>query len=489
MKKWAQTIGFATAAIVFGGVVPGSAPGEEAGGSLPSQLICIKGVPYIRQKPDFCGEACVAMWAQKLGYRITQDDVFNASKLNPSLGRGCYAPNLKNALLALGFDVDSDKEIWKTVRTVHPDAEMKVWFKNLCADLQKGIPSIVCSRYNQKPNSPEHFRLVLGYDPASDEVIYHDPAEEKGAYMRMKQSDFLKLCPLKYSTKEWTVIRFRLRGDKINPPKPSRGGEKTLTSADCAQHILKLKRQRLLENLTYVVERPFVVVGNEKPSAVRRRAAKTVRWAVRLLKKDFFAKEPDHIITIWLLGDKSSYAAVAKAVTHSPPNTPFGFFSPSQRSMVMNIATGGGTLVHEIAHALLAPNFPKAPAWFNEGFASLYEQCDEKNGRIVGYTNWRLAGLKKAIKTGDVPSFKKLTGTTTRQFYGPGSGVHYAQARYLCYYLQEKGLLRTFYRQFQTNCEQDPTGYKTLVEILHTRDMDQFQKEWEQYCLKLRFPG
>ncbi len=488
MVKWAQTIGFATA-IVFWSVVPGSVPGGETGGSLPSQLVCIKGVPHIRQKPDFCGEACVAMWAQKLGYKITQDDVFNASKLNPSLGRGCYTPNLKNALLALGFKVDSDRDIWKPVRTVRTDAEMKARFKDLCADLRKGIPSIVCTRYDEKPKSPEHFRLILGYDPGSDEVIYHDPAEENGAYMRMKQSDFLKLWPLKYRTKEWIVIRFRLRGGKIKPPKLPRGGEKTLTSADYAQHILKLKRQPLLENLTYVVEKPFVVVGNESPSAVRRRAAKTVRWAVRLLKKDFFAKDPDHIITIWLLGDKSSYAAVAKAVTHSPPKTPFGFFSSSQQCMVMNIDTGGGTLVHEIVHALLAPNFPKCPAWFNEGLASLYEQCDITDGRIVGYTNWRLAGLKKAIRTGAVPSFKKLTGATTRQFYGAGSGVRYAQARYLCYYLQEKGLLRAFYKQFHANYEQDPTGYKTLVEILHARDMDQFKKEGEKYCMKLRFSG
>ncbi|HDY65332.1 MAG TPA: hypothetical protein ENH84_03745 [Phycisphaerae bacterium] len=270
-----------------------------------------------------------------------------------------------------------------------------------------------------------------------------------------------------------------------------RRNPRVFTNADYAQHIMELKRQygEKIKNLTYVVEKPFVVVGNEKPSIVRRRAEKTVRWAVSLLKKDFFPKDPDHIITIWLLGDKTSYEAVSKIVTHSPPDTPFGFFNSSQRCMVMNISTGGGTLVHEIVHALLAPNFPECPSWFNEGLGSLYEQCSKKDGRIVGHTNWRLAGLQKAIKAGTVPSFKKLTGTTMRRFYMGGSGVHYAQARYLCYYLQEKGLLRTFYRQFHANFEQDPTGYKTLVKILHVRDMEKFKKKWKKYCMKLRFPG
>ena len=43
-------------------------------------------------------------------------------------------------------------------------------------------------------------------------------------------------------------------------------------------------------------------------------------------------------------------------------------------TMLMNISTGGGTLVHELVHALIRPDFPNVPTWFNEGLASLYEQ-------------------------------------------------------------------------------------------------------------------
>jgi hypothetical protein len=154
----------------------------------------------------------------------------------------------------------------------------------------------------------------------------------------------------------------------------------------------------------------------------------------------------------------------------------------------MNIATGTGTLVHEIVHPFVRANFPKCPAWFNEGLGSLYEQCGEREGHIVGYTNWRLAGLQRAIKLNAVPSFKELTGTTDYGFYGEDKGTNYAQARYLCYYLQEKGKLTKFYRDFVANQKDDPTGYMTLAKTLGEKDMADFQRKWEEFVTRLTFP-
>jgi hypothetical protein len=54
--------------------------------------------------------------------------------------------------------------------------------------------------------------------------------------------------------------------------------------------------------------------------------------------------------------------------------------------------------------------------------------------------------------------------------------------------LQEKGLLRSYYRRFLADRENDPTGYKTLKAVLGREDMDKFQREWEAYVLKLTFP-
>jgi hypothetical protein len=159
----------------------------------------------------------------------------------------------------------------------------------------------------------------------------------------------------------------------------------------------------------------------------------------------------------------------------------------------MNIATGGGTLVHEIVHPFMRANFPDCPAWFNEGLASLYEASAERDGHIRGLINWRFKGLERAIKDGKTISFQQLTSMTDAEFYGGSDGAtsyseYYAQARYLCYYLQEKGLLLKFYHEFAANATRDPTGYKTLKRVLGENDMQAFKGKWEKFVLELRSP-
>ena len=154
----------------------------------------------------------------------------------------------------------------------------------------------------------------------------------------------------------------------------------------------------------------------------------------------------------------------------------------------MNIATGGGTLVHEIVHPFMEANFPECPPWFNEGLGSLYEQCGDEAGHIHGFTNWRLAGLQAAIGNNKVPAFEKLCAMDRTAFYTQDRGTNYSQSRYLCYYLQQKGLLTKFYKDFTANAKSDPTGYKTLQKILAEEDMPTFQKSWQTWVLTLRFP-
>ena len=72
-------------------------------------------------------------------------------------------------------------------------------------------------------------------------------------------------------------------------------------------------------------------------------------------------------------------------------------------------------------------------------------------------------------------------------FYGPGSGSYYAQARYLCQYLEEQTLLRRFYREFHAAADDDPTGYETLRVVLDEKDMKAFQVRWEEWVLGLTF--
>jgi len=260
------------------------------------------------------------------------------------------------------------------------------------------------------------------------------------------------------------------------------------SKAAYARHLESLKKKVPPRGFTVVVQKPFVVIGDESPAMVRRRADGTVKWAVDRLKESYFEKNPTEILDIWLFKDKASYRKHCKSIFNHEPDTPYGYFSYTEKALIMNIATGGGTLVHEIVHPFMVANFPKCPTWFNEGMGSLYEQSASRNGRIVGLTNWRLAGLQKAIRADDLPSFEDLCSKNTAEFYRKDEGNNYAQARYLCYYLQQRGLLRKFYREFTANQKKDPSGYKTLQKVLGRTNMDQFKKDWEAYVLKLTFP-
>jgi hypothetical protein len=476
-----------TAAILAGCLVPLciaalALHGAAGPTTKPSYAnVLIKDVPHVRQKPDFCGEACAEMVLRKLGFMMDQDWVFDQSGVEPILGRGCYTAELANALKKIGFKVG---RVWSSVSAAKAAQGLEAQFRAMHADLTKGVASIVCMRTSEATKAGEHFRLVLGYDAKDDAVIYHEPAEAGGAYRRMKRDLFLKHWPLKYDASRWTVIRLRLEPGRIRRARPAAG----FTDADYAQHIRRLRKKVPKQGFTIVIQRPFVVIGDEKPATVRRRARRTVKWAVDLLKKDYFEKDPAEILDIWLFKDKASYRKHTKAIFGHNPTTPFGYYSPAAKAMIMNIETGGGTLVHEIVHPFVAANFPECPAWFNEGMGSLYEQCREKDGHIHGETNWRLAGLQRAIRNGKVPSFKALCSTTTHQFYRCDPGTNYGQARYLCYYLQQRDLLRKYYRAFRANHKTDPGGYETLRKVLGEEDMDAFKKRWEAFVLSLRFP-
>ena len=454
--------------------------------------VLIRDVPHVRQKPDFCGEACAAMYLQRLGRPVDQDYVFDCSGLDPLEARGCHTQELAAALKKIGFQTGP---VWHKIPAAGRGKHLEAQWKALHADLTAGVPSIVCMHYDGQPNASEHFRLILGYRAASDEVIYHEAAQSDGAYRRMKKATFLKLWPLKYGTKQWTLIRLRLQPDRLRQGRAA----STFTAADYAQHLMKLKRKVPAKGFTVVIQPPFVVIGDESPAMVGRRAEGTVKWAVDKLKQAYFTKDPTRILDIWLFKDPASYRKHCKSIFNHTPTTPYGYFSHSEGALIMDIRTGGGTLVHEIVHPFVAANFPECPAWLNEGLGSLYEQSAERNGRIVGLTNWRLVGgwgpfkegeergLKQAIRQKRVPSFKTLCSTTDYQFYQEDQGTNYAQARYLCYYLQEHGLLRKFYHAFYANRKKDPTGYNTLKAVLGRDDMDQFKKDWEAYVLKLRF--
>jgi len=285
----------------------------------------------------------------------------------------------------------------------------------------------------------------------------------------------------------------------VRPARPSALLLASLSLLACAQAPLRTAadyRARVAElrdeappGFLAVAAPPFVVVGDGPVEVVRAEAHDTVAWAVRLLRADFFAREPEDLITIWLFDGETSYLHHANALFGDIPPSPYGYYSSWHDALIINAASGRGTIVHEIVHPFIAADFPGCPPWMDEGLASLFEQPAERDGRLVGRTNWRLPGLQLAIERGRLPSFEELLEMSGSEFREEETaGRNYAQARYLLHYLQERDLLRGFYRRFRAARHRDPSGIETLRATLGERDLTGFQKRWERYVLGLSFP-
>ena len=230
----------------------------------------------------------------------------------------------------------------------------------------------------------------------------------------------------------------------------------------------------------------FVIASNLSEKETQDVIDNTIAKAVSCFHNDYFEKKPDDITVIFLFKDDKTYRYWAKKLYGDDDLSRFGYYKPGKKVMLMNIATGTGTLVHEMTHALVRYDFPDIPSWFNEGLGSLYERSSLSNNQIIGYVNWRLPALQKAISDNSYTPISSLVKTNDDEFYGDRSDVNYAQARYLCMYLQENGLLKKFYKAFRDNYLNDNTGKNTLERITG-KNLSELDKDYIEWVKGLKY--
>lgn len=256
-------------------------------------------------------------------------------------------------------------------------------------------------------------------------------------------------------------------------------------------------REELDGSFTVVSEPPFVVAGNLPPEELAACIAGSVVRPAETMWKSYFEARPKRPIRVFLFAGDASYRRWAKRLFGEEDLPHFGYCR-GDGELVMNISTGTGTLVHELTHALIAPDFPDVPAWLNEGLASLHEQCRVGRERIIGLTNWRLPALQAALAKDEVRPLRELI--TARDFRGELEGLNYAQARYFVMYMQQRGLLRGFYREYRTLHEKEAAARREgedvpeapldvrVVEGLFEREIDEVDADWRKWSAELRFP-
>jgi len=247
------------------------------------------------------------------------------------------------------------------------------------------------------------------------------------------------------------------------------------------------------DNWVSVRSKHLLVIGNGSEKDIRLMAVRLEQFR-EVVTQLFTRPGSDSAVptTVIVFKDDASYRPFKTNQNNA------GYFQPGQdvNYITLSAETRGeqdwfNIIFHEYTHLITNNSIGLSPAWFNEGLASLYEASGEKNGHIRGYTNWRLPALQEAIREGGLLPFPKMMALSSDDFYGGrGNGRnyshYYAQARYLCYHLQEQDLLVKFYKAYVAGVKTDPSGVEALKSVLNERDLKAFQQRWEKMVLGLR---
>jgi hypothetical protein len=209
------------------------------------------------------------------------------------------------------------------------------------------------------------------------------------------------------------------------------------------------------------VSSPWVLAGDLSVEGLRQKYVVTIAPAWRAMAREYFDRGPTAPVTVWMFSTEAAYRRWAERLFADRDVSRFGYYKPGRRTVVVNLAEGDGPLLHELTHALIAFDFPRAPVWLEEGLAALHEASRLDDGpqgpRLLGRTNWRLQVLQPALRTG--ASLRSILNTT--HWRRGDNAVAYAQAQGLCLYLRQQGRLPEYYRRLRADIERDPSGEQT----------------------------
>lgn len=252
----------------------------------------------------------------------------------------------------------------------------------------------------------------------------------------------------------------------------------------CDERARKL-RELLTSSDRIIIRSPYVLAGNVAEASLERQYRETILPTARALSLAYFDAVPDEPITILMFSTDEAYRNASWHLDRRDTVDYYGYYIRPERRIVLNLSTGDGTLAHELTHALAHFDFPQIPEWFDEGLASVYEEADfSADGlQLVGVSNWRLNHLLHAMQNRQLRTLESLI--TARRVDSNGQDIQYAQARYFCLYLQERGLLPFFYRKFRRQVDSDPSGARTLTAVLGTESFDTIDHDFRRWVIAL----
>jgi len=212
----------------------------------------------------------------------------------------------------------------------------------------------------------------------------------------------------------------------------------------------------------------FVLVGAERGVPFDA-AADLAQRALDVYLGSFFARRPDRAVTVYVVRSAAAFQALCDARFPSGCERDLGAYSRQTREIIVNVGPGLPSITHELVHPLVQTDFPRAPGWFEEGLAALFEKpVFEPAGEIHGATNWRqeslVAALASPAKRGKV-HLPALFALSDASLDTADQDLSYAMARAFCQWLDEHGQLWPFYRAWRDGVAEDPRGEKSFAQV------------------------
>ncbi|HVC96670.1 MAG TPA: hypothetical protein VND64_23535 [Pirellulales bacterium] len=280
-------------------------------------------------------------------------------------------------------------------------------------------------------------------------------------------------------------------GNRASTPSRDEAVSRPSLETACRETAAEIA-ERLGEGCNAIVRAPFVLAGDLDLDELDHWHEETIAPAARAMASCYFDTSPNEPITVLLFSDRAAYDRQARSLYGDKGISVYGYYKPDERALLLNIGTGGGTLVHELTHALIDFDFPAVPDWFNEGLASLHEQCriHRDEAGIDGQVNWRLPGLQTTIRAGRLRSLEAMIRDD--DFRGTEVGLNYAYARYFCLFLQSdqnprrRNVLAEFYSELRAHQASDPQGLNVVGRVFSDQSWAQLDAAFREFVLELK---
>jgi hypothetical protein len=234
-----------------------------------------------------------------------------------------------------------------------------------------------------------------------------------------------------------------------------------------------------------IVASTFVIVAADR-KVVLEQAVSLAERALVALFHDRFRRRPDRAVTVTLWSTAAGYDAYCSTRVGSACGDDLGVYIARTSEILVNIAPGLTTLTHEIVHPIVQHDFPLAPKWLDEGLASLFEApVFPSPGEIHGVPNWRMPTLAAALEhSGERsrPRLDALFGMSDDTFLNGDRLLHYAMARALCEWLDERHELWPFYQAWRDAGTGDPDGSLAFQSVVHETPA-QANGEWARWVI------